>query len=154
MHPLVEGDWPCVFSGFSLKPSNAGNEMITMIWKCKTDDQNSPMFNRELKLRYVLSATTEFQLDNLLMVLHDLGIDVKTITSSADWARVLNQLEEQRPKRVINVKRQVDDPRYCKFFVREEREADPADEKKTDEPAEKKTKKRAAVTEETDGLTY
>lgn len=153
MNPLLEGDWPAVFSGFSLQPSRAGNEMVTMIWKCKPDDQTSPMFNRELKLRYVLSV--EFQVDNLLMVLHDLGIDVKTITSSADWARVLNTLEEQRPKRVINVKRQEDDPRYCKFYVKEEQKTAP--EKKADggvASPKKQKKQEAVLAEEGNDLTY
>jgi hypothetical protein len=157
MNPLLEGDWPAVFCGFSLQPSRAGNEMVTMIWRCKPDDQTSPMFNRELKLRYVLSTTTEFQLDNLLMVLHDLGIDVKTITSSADWARVLNTLEEQRPKRTINIKRQEDDPRYCKFYVKEEQKAAPAAEKKAEGAVaspKKQKKQESVLAEEGNDLTY
>lgn len=117
-NPIEEGDWNCVFQSGELTKSRKGSDMVLILAKCKVkDDEEHPMHNKELKLRYVLSS--EFQLDSFLNLMAEAGVDLGKVTHDKDWAKWWDKMEEARTKMVIRAKRDEKDPRYNKFTVLE-----------------------------------
>jgi len=100
--PLEEGTFKAVLRNGELTLSRKKNDMFLMEWRVNAPDSKR-MHRETIRMTYTVTAQTQHQVDDFLVVMAHLGANYGKVKKDRDWADVFEELEEERVKASIQV---------------------------------------------------
>jgi len=100
--PLDEGTFSAVLRNGELTMSQAKNDMFLLEWRVNAPGDKR-MHRETLRMRFTATKNTQWQIDQFLSIMDDLGVDFTQIKKDRDWADVFEDMEEARVKASIQV---------------------------------------------------